>query len=426
MQPQRSDTPTMTHPYSEATIVVLTDAYPYCGHPESVLVRPEIDALATRFRRVIVMPRRRMGDAYDSRRRPDVEICDDLTDATTPDGRLPLWLAILSGELPKWLVNGTDSRDTFSHAVQAAAFSRWITGWIKRDPSLSPHNTVFYTFRLNPFTSGLALASRRLHLRIVTRAHTDDLQQGNRQLRLFTARRCKAIFTTSDQTADVVRRRLSADPHVHIETRRLGCIDRHPATPAPHVMHSQLTFLTVGPISDDKRFDQMAEFIDALATAREKTIRWVIVGDGPRLSDLKKTLSVMPSNRWLHVELTGAVSNDDVHALYATGRIDWMLLLAEDSIGCPVAVCEALMHGVPVIANDVGGLSEMLDDDCGILLAANPRKEEFIRGIMPCIDSQLRYSRMRLGGREKWASDFDAALLREELADDIVRMTDVH
>ena len=126
MQPQRSDTPTMTHPYSEATIVVLTDAYPYCGHPESVLVRPEIDALATRFRRVIVMPRRRMGDAYDSRRRPDVEICDDLTDATTPDGRLPLWLAILSGELPKWLVNGTDSRDTFSHAVQAAAFSRWV------------------------------------------------------------------------------------------------------------------------------------------------------------------------------------------------------------------------------------------------------------------------------------------------------------
>lgn len=414
----------MNTSHSEATIVVLTDAYPYCEHPESVLVRPEIDALATRFRRVIVMPRRSLGDAYDDRRRHQIEICDELADAAGPDGKLPLWQAILSGELPRWLVNGTDSRETFSHAVQAAAFSRWIKGWFERNPELSPQNTVFYTFRLNPFTSGLALASRRLHLRIVTRAHTDDLQRANRQLRLFTARRCRAIFTASDHTAEVVRQRLSTDRHIHIETRRLGCIDRHPATPSPHVMHSQLTFLTVGPISDGKRFAQMAEFIDALATAREKTMRWVIVGDGPRLSDLKKTLSAMPSNRWLHVELTGAVSNDDVHALYATGRIDWMLLLAEDSIGCPVAICEALMHGVPVVANDVGGLSEMIDDDCGILLAANPRKEEFIRGIMPCIDSQLRYSRMRLGAREKWASDFDATLLREELADDIVRMTE--
>lgn len=116
------------------------------------------------------------------------------------------------------------------------------------------------------------------------------------------------------------------------------------------------------------------------------------------------------------------MSNDDVHALYATGSIDWTLLLADDGIGCPVALCESMMYGVPVIANDVGGLSEMVDDDCGILLAANPEKEEFIRGIMPYIDSQLRYSRMRLGAREKWASDFDATLLREELADDMSKL----
>ena len=116
------------------------------------------------------------------------------------------------------------------------------------------------------------------------------------------------------------------------------------------------------------------------------------------------------------------MNNDDVHALYATGSIDWTLLLADDGIGCPVALCESMMYGVPVIANDVGGLSEMVDDDCGILLAANPEKEEFIRGIMPYIDSQLRYSRMRLGAREKWASDFDATLLREELADDMSKL----
>lgn len=415
----------MNNPEPQSTtIVVITDAYPYCEHPESVLVKPELDALASRFGRIIVMPRRRLSDTCDEHLRPGIEICDDLADATGANGLLPAWNALVSADLAYWLRHGTDSRQALSHDIQAAAAARWISRWLQRHHDLSPRQTIFYTFRLSPLTSGLALASRKLHLRIVSRAHTDDLRYGNRQLRLFTARHCKAIFTTSDQTAGVVRRRLSGDRHVHIETRRLGCVDRRTATPAPHVIHNQLTFLTVGPVTEEKRFSQMAEYIDALATARETPIKWIVVGDGPCFDELKTTLAQLTPNRWLTTELLGDVSNDEVHALYATGRIDWTLLLADDGIGCPVALCESMMHGVPVIANDVGGLAEMVDDDSGILLAANPEKEEFIRGIMPYIDSQLRYSRMRLGAREKWASDFDATLLREELADDIAQLAE--
>lgn len=413
----------MNHPEPQpTTIVVITDAYPYCEHPESVLVKPGLDALASRFGRIIVMPRHRISSVRDEHLRPGIEICDDLADATGHDGRLPVWSALASADMAYWLTHGTDNRHALSHSIQAVAAGQWFTRWLRRHPDLTSQNTIFYTFRLSPLTSGLALASRKLHLRIVSRAHTDDLRRGNRQLRLFTARHCKAIFTTSDQTADVIRRRLSGDRHVHIETRRFGCVDRRDSAPSPHIIHNQLTFLTVGPITEEKRFSQMAEYIDALATARETPIKWIVVGDGPCYDDLKATLGRLTPNKWLTTELLGAVSNDDVHALYATGSIDWTLLLADDGIGCPVALCESMMYGVPVIANDVGGLSEMVDDDCGILLAANPEKEEFIRGIMPYIDSQLRYSRMRLGAREKWASDFDATLLREELADDMSKL----
>ncbi len=244
-----------------------------------------------------------------------------------------------------WLTHGTDNRHALSHSIQAVAAGQWFTRWLRRHPDLTSQNTIFYTFRLSPLTSGLALASRKLHLRIVSRAHTDDLRRGNRQLRLFTARHCKAIFTTSDQTADVIRRRLSGDRHVHIETRRFGCVDLSAiAPPSPHIIHNQLTFLTVGPITEEKRFSQMAEYIDALATARETPIKWIVVGDGLVLRRPESHPRAAHPNKWLTTELLGAVNNDDVHALYAISSIDWTLLLADDGIGCPVALCESMMY----------------------------------------------------------------------------------
>lgn len=78
------------------------------------------------------------------------------------------------------------------------------------------------------------------------------------------------------------------------------------------------------------------------------------------------------------------------------------------------------MHGVPAVANDVGGVSEAVDDESGLLLAENPTKEEFVRGIAPYLDSSHRYERLRDGSREKWENEFDAAKLRRVFVERLV------
>ena len=128
----------MNHPEPQpTTIVVITDAYPYCEHPESVLVKPGLDALASRFDRIIVMPRHRISSVRDEHLRPGIEICDDLADATGHDGRLPVWSALASADMAYWLTHGTDNRHALSHSIQAVAAGQWFTRWLRRHPDLT-------------------------------------------------------------------------------------------------------------------------------------------------------------------------------------------------------------------------------------------------------------------------------------------------
>ena len=45
-----------------------------------------------------------------------------------------------------------------------------------------------------------------------------------------------------------------------------------------------------------------------------------------------------------------------------------LLCLPSHSEGCPNVVLEALYSGRPVVATDVGGTPELVDDTCGILV----------------------------------------------------------
>jgi glycosyltransferase involved in cell wall biosynthesis len=63
--------------------------------------------------------------------------------------------------------------------------------------------------------------------------------------------------------------------------------------------------------------------------------------------------------------------HSEVHAVYRSQKVDGFILLS-DSEGIPVSIMEALSYGIPVIATDTGGVSEIVTDTNGILLPSNP------------------------------------------------------
>lgn len=122
------------------------------------------------------------------------------------------------------------------------------------------------------------------------------------------------------------------------------------------------------------------------------------------------------------VRFMGRMDNSAVQRLYVDYPIDWTILLSRYEGGHPIAACESLAYGVPVVATQVGGLGEMIDDDCGLLLSANPTEEEFVRGIIPYLDSEYRTERLRQGAYEKWRDSYDASVLRASFADEISKL----
>jgi glycosyltransferase involved in cell wall biosynthesis len=87
----------------------------------------------------------------------------------------------------------------------------------------------------------------------------------------------------------------------------------------------------------------------------------------------------------------------------------------------PRAVLEIMAFGIPVIAFDVGGVAEMLDDSAGALLTLSGRGVEELAGqfLRYLRDPALRREQ-GLAARQRVRESFDARLHAKQIQDEIV------
>lgn len=201
-----------------------------------------------------------------------------------------------------------------------------------------------------------------------------------------------------------------------IEPRRLGCVklkrdkmaDRH--SPAERA----LTFLSVSNVIDIKRVELNGRLLKALAVARPGTvIRWIHVGGGAGIEPMKEQFvaDTMPGN--MIVEFMGEMDNEQLQReVYGSMKIDWFMLLSSYEGGNPIAVCEAMSYGVPAILSDTTGLADMADDDFSVLLPVDVTDEEFVRGMLPYLESDARRQTMGEAAFERWEQLYDARKTR--------------
>jgi len=105
--------------------------------------------------------------------------------------------------------------------------------------------------------------------------------------------------------------------------------------------------------------------LDALALMipSRPSLHLCCIGEGPLEQKLRFRAS-RPDLRG-HVIFVGSARPDEISLWLAASNV---LCLPSYSEGCPNVVIEALGCGRPVVASDVGGLPELVDDRCGILV----------------------------------------------------------
>jgi glycosyltransferase involved in cell wall biosynthesis len=105
----------------------------------------------------------------------------------------------------------------------------------------------------------------------------------------------------------------------------------------------------------------------------EKNVEWTHFGDGVLMDGIKENVQNLPSN--IKVDLKGRIPNKEIFEVYQEIK-PHLFINVSSSEGIPVSIMEAMSFGIPCIATNVGGNSEIVNNENGFLLSENPTIEQ--------------------------------------------------
>lgn len=283
---------------------------------------------------------------------------------------------------------------------------------------------VYYAYRFayQPYLA--ELVQRKVGKRgpVVARAHGGDLYEDAAQnayipLRSRVARNLDAIYMVSEHGRDYVRALPGARERAVVSY--LGTVDRGLA-PVPE-LGGELKILTCSSLVRVKRLDRLIEGL--AATDAEQPIRWVHYGEGPLHSELMRHAErQLPGH--VTLEMRGPIQNTDLLDVYQQEPFHALINVSE-SEGLPVSMMEAGSFGIPIIATDVGGVREIIEDGVnGRLLSASPTPQEIAGAIGDVARADAEtISHLRSGARRVWDEKFRADANYDRFVEGLISLT---
>lgn len=281
-----------------------------------------------------------------------------------------------------------------------------------------------YWFDIGTLAALLERESGRVSCKIITRAHRFDLypeQQGGWiPLRDWAMGVVDAVFCIAEHGRNTL---LESYPE---QTERviccpLGTIDRgmidwpiiHEKTPR----FPQLRILSLAYLRPVKRVDLLIAALSALEDALDCHLIWMHIGDGHLRTQMEELArSSLRRTEWM---FAGQIDNTDIFDKIKEFAPD-LLVSTSDSEGLPVSMMESLSLGVPIVARDVGGNSEIVKEGITGFLVSEPSSVESLCDAIirwNALDDDDKLS-MRISARQFWKQHFDtstrtAAFVRE-------------
>ncbi len=272
---------------------------------------------------------------------------------------------------------------------------------------LESDHVVLYSYRFDyqPYVA-MRLAELFPGCSVVARGHGYDLYEdrsasGYLPFRTLYARGLDAIFTVCQHGKDYVLGQYGSC-HPKVRCAYLGTIDHGIGPVAPRT--PTLNVESCSNMVERKRLDKI---VDALATITDLPIRWVHYGEGELHDSISRRCENLPSN--IRCELRGQVPNPQVLEEYGSKPFHLFMNVSEDE-GLPVSIMEAMSFGIPCLATDVGGTSEIVHDaQNGFLLSRDCAAADIARAIRGVATlSHDEYKRLRKNARQTWERGFRA------------------
>ncbi|AUZ04145.2 MULTISPECIES: glycosyltransferase [Vitreoscilla] len=269
----------------------------------------------------------------------------------------------------------------FKHLIFAILTGRYFSSKVNHFLKNQDSNTQFDAYLFWGMGSGYALPwidQTKLHKSWI-RLHGGDLyldrQHGYLPIRFSLFESSHHIITISKQGAEYLN---STYPNWNlnhkISTNYLGT-EFHGSSSNQKESDSYV-IVSCSSIIPLKRVDLIYQSIRLVSKSLK--ITWHHFGGGtdmPKLKSLIETDNYNPD--MLNINLHGQTNHNDIIEFYKNNHIDLFINLSETE-GIPVSIMEAISFNIPVIATNVGGVSEIIHSEfnTGILVSKDVTSDQ--------------------------------------------------
>lgn len=289
-------------------------------------------------------------------------------------------------------------------------------------------NCIYYTYWYDVQTFGFMLLKKKYpNIRIVSRAHGFDLYEVQRPgfyqpFRKWMDMRITKLFFISQNGKEYYENHFATknyNPNKYV-LRYLGSEGREIYSPEnkTKVFH----IVSCSSLIGIKRVELI---IQALSIVPDDiSVEWDHFGDGNMYDELSKLAEkLLNDKKNILYHFNGLVSNKEIHSFYQINAIDCFINVSSTE-GLPISIQEALAYGIPIIASNVGGNAELINNN-GRLLSENPAPNEICDALVWLfrMNSEFRHN-LHMNSMILWKSKFDARKNAKIIVQDIQLLLD--
>lgn len=290
---------------------------------------------------------------------------------------------------------------------------------LMRDFQLQEQDTILYSFWFHYNALAISQLSKYYFLK-VSRTHGYDLylNRGHQPFKSFILSKIDYILPCSKMGRDYLEAQYNIGEkniplylgsknmyQVTIKKRNLDCF----------------TIVSCSTIVNVKRVWKIVDLLEAIRI--DIKINWIHIGDGPAYDEVWNYASERLSSRNnISFNFLGRLSNDEIMTYYFNNQINAFINVSE-SEGLPISIMEACSFGIPIIATDVGGVSEIVRNGInGFLIRKDFTINELVDVLVKMIElNNYEFELLMMNSRKIWEDKFDATKNYKNFADQLLK-----
>lgn len=402
-------------------IILLTHYYPF-GKKES-FIETEIKYLSTSFKKVYIFNVGKHSANSDQRAIPkncSIHLSNHHKEFVKSFSILKSIFSVLFFQEIFHLIFFYKKTPTFIRIkaiLVALTRAKGIKNSIQNKIDLSKSNMTIYSYWSDENATAIAiLAKKNPQHKYISRAHGYDLYFERSSFEYLPFK--KLIIKYLDQIHFISNDGLNYFKRQHqlinddkLFLSQLGVEQIIQYKIEENKKENCFTILSNSYVYPNKRVDLIAEVISKI----EANINWYHIGDAAYDKEHFKKLQIysayiLGEKKNINYSLLGRISNNEVLTFLKSTKIDLFINLSLYE-GIPVTFMEVMSIGIPVLATNVGGVKEIINENNGLLIDKCLKAHEIAKVISNfMVKDEKDKEKYRKNAFKQWEEMYDAQI----------------